>query len=111
MSQPPSRSPDSLTGASAEISALQLVERRGDGGTEGGWGGGREMEGGRDGVSEREGQGEEEKARRGRVKEWEVEKEEKGKWWEAVEAGCGRGEVNEERDMRRKCREQEGEEG
>ncbi len=46
MSQPPSRSPDSLTGASAEISALQLVERRGDGGTEGE----REMKGGRDGV-------------------------------------------------------------
>lgn len=44
MSQPPSRSPDSLTGASAEISALQLVERRGDGGTEGerdGWREGR----------------------------------------------------------------------
>lgn len=34
MSEPPSRSPDSLTGASAEISALQLAERRGDGGTE-----------------------------------------------------------------------------
>lgn len=32
MSEPPSRSPDSLTGASAEIPALQLVERRGDGG-------------------------------------------------------------------------------
>lgn len=34
MSEPPSRSPDSLTGASAEVPALQLVERRGDGGTE-----------------------------------------------------------------------------
>lgn len=34
MSEPPSRSPDSLTGASAEISALQLAERRGDGGTQ-----------------------------------------------------------------------------
>ena len=45
MSQPPSRSPDSLTGASPEISALQLVEGRGDGVTEGereGWGGGGE---------------------------------------------------------------------
>ena len=52
MSQPPSRSPDSLTGASAEISALQLVERRGDGGTEGG-----EMEGekGRKGKGEEDG--------------------------------------------------------
>lgn len=66
MSQPPSRSPDSLTGASPEISALQLVEGRGDGVTEGareGWGGG-----GR----EREGRGE---ARRRGVKEWEEEKE------------------------------------
>lgn len=35
MSEPPCRSPDSLTGASAEISALQLVKRGGDGGTEG----------------------------------------------------------------------------
>lgn len=34
MSQPPSRSPDSLTGVSAEISALQLVERGGDEGIE-----------------------------------------------------------------------------
>lgn len=67
MSQPPSRSPDSLTGASAEISALQLAERRGDGGTEGerdGWRRGREG-----GGSEREGQAEEEKGRRGRAKE------------------------------------------
>lgn len=45
MSEPPSWSPDSLTGASAEISALQLVERRGDGGT----GRERERERGMDG--------------------------------------------------------------
>lgn len=48
MSQPPSWSPDSLTGASAEISALQLVEREGEGGTEeerDGWRGERERKG------------------------------------------------------------------
>lgn len=65
MSQPPSRSPDSLTGASAEISALQLVERRGEE-TEGG-----EMEG--EG-KERRGDGGEGKGRR-------------------REAGCEKGEV------------------
>lgn len=46
MSQPPSRSPDSLTGASVEISALQLVGKRGDGGTEV-----RKVVGEREGVS------------------------------------------------------------
>jgi len=51
MSQPPSRSPDSLTGASAEISALQLVGKGGDGGAEGwrsGWGWGEGEEGERE---------------------------------------------------------------
>lgn len=52
MSEPPSRSPDSLTGASTEISALQLVERRGDGRRERGRDGWGERVGGREGKSE-----------------------------------------------------------
>lgn len=73
MSQPPSRSPDSLTGASAEISALQLVEGRGDSG----------MEGERREGTKREGQGEEEEGRNGR-KRWRRKEEGGGCWKEEV---------------------------
>lgn len=65
MSQPPSWSPDSLTGASAEISALQLVERGREGGTRGERDGWREER-------ERKGKDELRKGRNGRsrVKGW-----------------------------------------
>ena len=91
MSQPPSRSPDSLTGASPEISALQLVEGRGDGVTEGERGMGR-----RGGVKGRDG-GEEGKVRRGGLREWE-EEEKEGK------------DVGERKEMKRERKPEEGEE-